>query len=398
MSISPFREPWLARFFPDGLDVRVSDALALILLALFALVWVVRAFRGRPYALRLPGAGFFALVLLAGLLSVFSADDTLLAIKYVLYPIGFSFAAYVFLPLQVIRTRRALSGMLAAAYAIGLVAAFMGALSLLITPASGLFKRATPLALAGLFPFGANHNLLAETLIAAFPFGFVLAARMRGQPAAFWIRFGSWGMALVALLTFARTAWIVLALQLAIFLAVGYRRRFHSLVRPALVTMLLASPLLVYMALFSQTYEVAGSLSARIELTRFAQFMFREHPWIGSGAGTFVERLGEAKEFTASFGDPLDAHGFIQKIGAEQGMIGLVAFGYLLAWILVTLYRSWRALPSSEIGERRLLFMLLLSSAGSITYQLFNTSYYNAKLWLPVGLALTAATIIKKRA
>jgi hypothetical protein len=36
---------------------------------------------------------------------------------------------------------------------------------------------------------------------------------------------------------------------------------------------------------------------------------------------------------------------------------------------------------------------LTLSSGGSIIFQLFNTSYFVSKLWLPLGIALAAARL-----
>lgn len=393
----PFDEGYLARFFPDGIDLRVADAAALLLLASYAAYLVTRRLRGQTIKLRAPGALFFALFFCSALLSVPNAGDQLLAFKYALYPIAFSFLAYVFLPLQITRSRHTLATMLRIFFVVAAVAAAIGALSFVTVPGAGLFRRATLLGFGGVFPFGMNHNLLAELLVAAFPFGFILARASRNPQSAFWLRAAAFGMVAIALLTFARTAWIAIAVQAALFLTLEYRRRPAGAFRPVLPIALLFVPLLVYMVVFSQTPEVTGSLTARLALSRFAYFMFEQHPIVGSGTGTFVEQLGSAREFTATFGDPLDAHGFIQKIGAEQGIIGLLTFGLLIAWILRTLYRAWQRAPVLAVGDKQLLLMLLMSVTGSFVYQLFNTSYYNAKLWLPVGLALAARELIRKK-
>ncbi len=117
-------------------------------------------------------------------------------------------------------------------------------------------------------------------------------------------------------------------------------------------------------------------------------FEFSSHPIIGAGAGTFVERLGEAKDFLEDFGDPLDAHGFVQKILAEEGIVGFVLFLLLLGRIVQTFAAGVRAAESPEARKTLLLFSL--AAVGLVVYEIFNTTYWSAKMWLPIGLALAA--------
>lgn len=395
--LPPFREGILARIFPDGIDLALANAVGLLLLAVFAGDFILRRLlRGTKIRPRLPGAWLAAAFILASFLSVQNANDTLLSAKYVLFPIAFSIIVFAYLPANLIRTRRLFRDALRVAYAAGIVGAAMGILSLIVSSSAGLLKRATVIGFGGIFPLGLNHNLLAEALIAAFPYGFALAAFAKNDRAAYWYRIGSLVMTAVAALTFARTAWIALALQIGLWLYLGFREKIRANVRPAALLLLLASPLIIYMMVFSRSSEVTGSTEARLALTNFSLFLFMEHPAVGAGAGTFVERLGGAQEFTSRFGDPLDAHGLVQKILAEEGTLGMVAFAAFIFWIVRALYRSWKDVPVRARGEKRLMLAMFLSAFGVIVYQLFNTSYYNAKLWLPIGLALAARELVRR--
>lgn len=396
--LPPFRSGIPARFFPDGVDLSLANTIGLLLISCVVgdiiLRWILSRTRFR---LRLPGIMYVIGFLFASLLSVVNATDIPLSIKYVLFPVAFSILVFLYLPVNLIRTRRFLMQVLRVAYATGILAAVMGVLSIIVVPSAGLLKRATVFGFLGIFPFGTNHNALAEALLSILPYGFALSWLSRSSRMAFWYRAGTVFMSLVALLTFARTAWIVLAVQGLLWVWLQYRHRIRSLIRPTLTILLLASPLIMYMIVFSRSPVVSGSTESRLALTNFALFQFFEHPIVGAGAGTFVERLGGTLDFTQDFGDPLDAHGFVQKILAENGTLGMATFSIMIYWILRSLYRSWKSIPSTARGEKRLMLMMFLSVTGSICYQLFNTSYYNAKLWLPIGLALTVRELTRRK-
>jgi fructose-specific phosphotransferase system IIC component len=94
--------------------------------------------------------------------------------------------------------------------------------------------------------------------------------------------------------------------------------------------------------------------------------------------------LGSAELFTEDFGDPLDAHGFVQKIILEEGVLGLLFFGLFLGYVL---QRLWKYQAARE--KDYLLFQIFfISVLGAIVFQLFNTSYFNANMWMPIGIAL----------
>lgn len=389
--LPPFETGFLARLFPDGVDVAVPVIFGLAVCA----AWIAARLRhgpgARPFAA--PLAVPFGIFLALALPSVVNAPSALLAMKYLVYPIGLAYLLNVALPATLLRTRTLLDQALAAFFWTGCAAAAMGFLSLgVVEPVA--FPRASPFALLGVAPYGTNHNLLAETLVAVIPVGVWLtlsaAARHRATYAA-----GTILMTAVALLTFSRTAWLALALMTAAALVLRYRTEAARLWRPAAVAAVVVVPLFLFLIAAGGTSEVQGSNASRLSMSRFAVFLFRQHPLAGAGAGSFVTRIAGAEDFRRNFGDPIDAHGIVQKLLAETGLLGL--FGWTLFWAVALhyLWRAWRGLPAGR--DRDLLLFLFLSAAGSLFYQLFTTTYFTGKLWLPLGLAAAAARILAPR-
>jgi hypothetical protein len=53
--------------------------------------------------------------------------------------------------------------------------------------------------------------------------------------------------------------------------------------------------------------------------------------------------------------------------------------------------KAWR-----KYGRQNLwLGFLILGAGGGLLFQLFNTSYYKGKVWLPVALSLTAIKLLE---
>jgi cell division protein FtsW (lipid II flippase) len=77
---------------------------------------------------------------------------------------------------------------------------------------------------------------------------------------------------------------------------------------------------------------------------------------------------------------------------AETGALGFLTFFALLGYIIWRLFSAYRQMPEDS-PYKYILLALMLSAAGSIIFQLFNTSYFVSKLWLPLGVALAAARL-----
>lgn len=189
---------------------------------------------------------------------------------------------------------------------------------------------------------------------------------------------------LIALLTLSRAAWVSLLIQALVFAWVR-RKELRDML--PLVSINIFLPVCIifiaigsYMAIFLQSSTIASSTFSRIETTKIAFSIFLDKPFIGHGPGTFIPVFEEIAIYTREFGEPLDAHGFIQKILVEEGLLGFICFGWFLFFVLREAYRK------GQLNKHAQAFFITV--LGVIVFQLFNTSYFGGVMWLPMGLAL----------
>ncbi len=385
------------RAFGGSIDVSLGEVVMLLALLGWGLRLLLLWRNRRDEAWRprlpmfLPSVGLAA----AHLLSVFSplAPDPLLVAKFSLRPVFYDYLAFVALPYNYIRSRKRLVAALGAFAIVSGFAALNGLVAMFFPTDPGMtIGRARPLAIFGVAALGDNQNELAELLVVAAPLTLALAWLMREER---FTRLWTWlaGLqALVALLTFTRTAWIVLACEAA-FLALG---PFKRMARKHLSALSLIAVLLVPLGLVMTAYAVSNaaqsSTSTRLMLTEIALDLYKTSPIFGAGAGTFYDRVGSTQVFVTEYGAPLDSHGWLQKIAAETGSIGLLALGLFL---LALFSRSRRGLSALATERARQCGALLIAAAGGgIIYQLFNTDYWTGKMWLPIGLALAGLVVL----
>lgn len=377
-----------------------ADFIALFLLALVGMCLIFRLFKGTfafSAETRSIGWYFFLPFLFVSLISIVQVDpDTRVgAFKYFFRPLLFFYLVWVLLPSQIITSKRELKNSIVIFLTTGIIAALMGVVSLFFKePAFGFLTRVMPLGWGSLYPFGWNQNLLAEVLVATIPLTAYCMWRAEAVWARKWYFVSFIVMLAAALLTFSRAAWITLAAEGILYMFFYKKISRVAFLRIAGVVFLILSPLIVYMAVFIQSPIVTSSNATRIDLTGIAWTAFKEHPLLGNGVGSFVPLVEETRLFGLEYGASLDAHGVFQKLIAEVGLFGTLAFMVFVGWCLVRLWSSWIS-RSERSASRALLFCWFLSAAGSFVFQLFNTSYYGAHLWLPVGLALTAARLFE---
>lgn len=368
------------------------DLYALVLFVSWGLFWIFKL-NLKTLPRQLPFFKSYLLFWLSGLVSIIKVPSVYFysSLKYFARPFTFCYLVF-FVPIVdiVTRDKKLLERVLWVFFATGLLSALNGLLGL-IFGAQGEFPRATPFGLFGVSPLGPNHNLLAETLIATAPVGLILMMRYALHSAQrHWITYGMWLQWAVALLTFARTAWIAVFVQAIIYIYLTHRKRLRTFLKgaaPAIVLLAIMALLLIGTT-FTET--VRGSTLSRLDQMRIAAFYFERTPLVGQGVGTFLPTLWQTKAFLLEYGDPLEAHGVIFKLMFEQGLFGLIAFGVLMGMILYVIGRTLM-----KVGEekRPLLIAALLIAVGSLTYQLFNTTYYTSKLWVPLAIAIAIAKV-----
>ena len=374
----------------------IIEALAVLTLVAYGLRLILQFLKAPRILKEISWPVFWPLLIFVSVafLSGFLAPDNLTATWYTCRWILFFALAYLWLPYNIIKDGAILKKTLVCLSISGTLVALMGLISLYFQDWSNAFFRIQPLAIAGIYPIGDNHNLIAEYLvIISF---FVLALKhwvkdVYGRRAIdVWFIF----LVLITLGTFSRTAWIVLAIQISLYFAIEnfvIKKRIldvSKLILGGLIILLIVTPFTFQMTRLQS--ENSSSTASRYLLMEIALDTFGNYPWLGAGTGRFVEIVNDNVRYRANFGDALDSHGFGQKILAENGLLGILAWLFLLLAILRLI---WLALKKYQ-AEVYLLLPLFIGVLGGFIYQAFNTSYYKGKLWLPVALALVAVRLL----
>lgn len=382
-----------------GVNAPLADIVGLLILLVWIGMVVVRIWQGMrtPGSLRkelttmrFPMVGAASVFWFSAVLSLMHVPLLWVwsSVKYIARPIVFFYVVFVVVVVNALRTERMIRAAFWAMWSAGIVAALFGFASLFVVPAEG-FVRATVFAIGGIAPFGTNHNLLAETLVVTAPLGLALVAWNTRRSARVWIVAGSVLQIIIALLTFARTAWIVLTVQACIWaLSVGKHAATH-IVRRLKPVLVLFIPLVIVMGFVSFSEVVQSSTMTRADMARIALFYWQKAPIVGQGVGTYMPSLWTIKAFTRDYGEPLEAHGVVWKLLFEQGLFGLISFGVLVGGCLHHAVRAWRRVYWAS--GRAIMTATVMMMSGAVVYQLFNTMYYSAKLWLPMGVGLAAS-------
>ncbi|MBU1349213.1 O-antigen ligase family protein [Patescibacteria group bacterium] len=381
------------RAFGGSVDIGVAEALFLFVLAAWAVkvlvLWVRR--KDKNWRPTLPLIRSYAALVAAHFLSLLSpyAPDPILVAKASIRPVLFCYLVYVAIPVNLLRNRRRLVTVFSILAVVGTIGALNGLVSLFFVDASSQFiRRAHPLPIFGVSALGDNHNLLAELMVTTVLMTLAAALLARKERVRR-LLFGSAALQFaIGLLTFSRTGWIVFGLQAAFLAVVGYRATIRRHLGAVLAVILLLIPLTGVMLRIGLSNVAMSSNSTRVALLEIAMQVWESSPWIGGGAGTFVDRVGSAQVFLIEYGAPLDSHGMLPKLAAETGLVGFLAFVWVMGtfvWLAAT-----RLKTITDPIVRRAVLLVLASAGGAVAYQMLNTNYWTGKMWLPVGLAVAS--------
>lgn len=381
-------ESFLFRFVGGSIELPLVDLVAILVLGGFLLNTLYRYYylEDKQWQWRLPAFLSFLAFLLVGFVALRNSDVWFYeSLKYLLRPMAFFYLAMLVPLYNLVKRPRQYYYLLWIIFGLGIAGAIMGGVSFL-----GIFEhihRAHPLAILGRPYWGLNQNLLAEILIVAIPFSFILfylEPRHKIKP---YIILGILAMAFVTLLTFSRTAWLTLIFGAILAMAFLWKEKKEWFLRWGALLLILLIPLGLSMWAYSfDSYTAQSSNWGRMEMTEFAYFLWQGHPLIGNGAGTYIYRLGETPMYYENLGTPFEAHGFLQKIGSEMGLLGLF-FYIALIWVLaLPLWRAYKSVKNQR--DKIIIVLAALVVILSAFYQVFNTNYYSAKMWIPLTLAV----------
>ena len=192
--------------------------------------------------------------------------------------------------------------------------------------------------------------------------------------------------------TLSRAAWLAV-LFFCVFVFVWNNSDWHKIGQrfvlnflPVIVLILL---LVGYFINFLNSGIAKNSTIARFETVKTVLFYVGRAPWLGYGPGAFMNVLNNTYVYTLDFGEALEAHGFLPKILLEEGCLGLFFFLVFLVWVF------WRLYPRREVANYWLQQTLFLLTATGLIFQLFNTGYFQAVFWLPLGISLAGNNLLR---
>lgn len=338
----------------------VADLAALCLIPLAALSWLSR----RPHPL--PGAAGYLLLLLAGGLSLNNAIRPEVGLHFLIRKPLFLYVAYAFGVVWAVRA-------LPRRWVLWLLLGWAGSTAGLSVVTSVLrvvggdalwFSKLT-----GLTP---NHKTLAVSLAGGLPL-LVAAAGLPGR------RFVV-GLSVLAIFASAsKTAWLMLLLGAGLFWP---RQRPLAHCWQIVPVIALGVALAYYAPLLLQSRAMLDAARSRHSLNRRAIEMFTANPICGGGVGMNVHI--EQVTFPDYRVNGVDAHGVIQKVGSETGLLGLVGYGWFSLATLWGLRKRWEADGGTVEG----LPYGAIATWGVSTAGLFlSTETFSQTWWAPVSVA-----------
>jgi len=352
---------------PWHLNAPLADLLALALIPVGLLLA-----RGRPGPL--PGAAGYALFLLACALSTRYALDPHESLHHLLRKPIFMYVAYaVCLPVAAreARPERVAAGLLAGAGLTALVSLISSALR--IAAGDTLWFQT----LSGLTP---NHKTLAVALAGQMPLIIGLHRIFPGlSPRLLALRRAALaGCVLAVLASASKTSWITMGLGFAWFFPA--HRPLGT--RPRLLAPLLLAgfALALYAPLLLGSRAMLDAARSRHSVNVRDWEMFARHPLLGSGTGMNVEEV--MVTFPHYRVNGVDAHGVIQKVASETGLLGLAGYLGFAGATFWSLRRRAREQPGTEGPPWALLgaFMTLTANL------LLSTETFSPTHWVPFGL------------
>ena len=351
------------------LNAPVADLAALVLLPIAAAGW----WRDREPPL--PGAGGYALLLLASLLSVSVALAPATALHHLVRKPLFMYLTYGF-GLSWIIARLVPPAVVWA----GLVAWLASTAGLSLITSVGRILAGDALWFAPIAGLTPNHKTLAVSMAGGLP---LLLAVRRCPPAPLRraVIDATLLLSLAAILaSTSKTAWIITVLSIGLVLPAA--RPLTTRWRAVLPVLALSIALAYYAPVLVGSKTMLDAARSRHSLSRRASMMLSAHPLIGSGTGMSV--LVEQVTFPDYRVNGVDAHGVLQKVGGETGLLGLAGYA-LFSWgSFAVLHRRWRHAGGQFSGVE---YGAVGTWAALSVGLLLSTETFSQTFWVPFATA-----------
>ncbi len=218
-------------------------------------------------------------------------------------------------------------------------------------------------------------------------------------------RFASAGFLIIAvpsmLLSFSRGGYLATA-AVVVGLALSHRRRVWLLAGTAVVGVLVALIPPIFHRISVEFQNVNGTTffgrAGRLELWSAALKMLSERPIFGAGLSGFADRV-------APFWNPthperfIDPHNIVLNFWVETGVLGVIAF----TWIMVVAFRvTWRGWRASRPDWRPIELGVMLALVAIVVHGLVDVPYFKNDLslqfWTLAALAWAGSREVSARA
>ena len=254
-------------------------------------------------------------------------------------------------------------------------------------------------------PLG-DPNFFALILIPLVP---LAIDRMRNEPSRMLrvIAGATAGICSLAIIfTYSRGGFVALLFVLGMLLLPSFRRPIHAV--SLLVLILLLTPLLpssyvermrtipVIGTLFGEQREADSALRGRRGEMAVGMLMFLEHPLLGVGLQNYPVQFQKysLEEGIDSRKESRTPHNLYLEIAAENGLLGLVAFGLLLGGLFHGLKNAGQNFAKADLADgTHIVNALRVSILAYLVGSMFLHGAYPRFFWLLVGVAFGAARV-----
>ncbi|MDD5015029.1 MAG: O-antigen ligase family protein [Atribacterota bacterium] len=264
-----------------------------------------------------------------------------------------------------------------------------------------------------------NAGYFSEYLILPLPIAVSLFLVTKNKIIKLLLLFGILAMGSAVVLTFTRTPYLALGISFIVmgfFFFVSKGKNFFKENKKIFIILLIIIILITVLFTISTSLSKKDTIISKIKerasiaqivnefsagrrtaIWRYASLMIKDHPWLGSGIGTFKYNTlrYQAKFFDQGDNRALYPYGVADKthneylqLGAELGIIGLIIF----IWVIFTYFNYGLKILKREKERYRqgviigLMGSVIVFLVDSIFWFPLHHSFTNFLFWLCLGL------------